>query len=1490
MSLFSPRESGNPDAQRYIWLNVNNYTADMIRDYSTGSPISQNTATWSVTFEKQTIEWRGISFTITLTNKTQTEQPAPYLKIDSGMYHPNWNAAGGDSVWRHVRNYTNHDSYGLRMESVSYPSVKNPATDYFGNKNAIYGINWFAPCLTVDNYAANTFVGEGLQMMSVSTNYPYPFKIYGEFDASTLKAYFRIDANVDLPDVGIIDKFQPGEVRSWKVWLRFENYNNMCLFDSPLTRHGSPSYRKVAALRSYEPYFLWYWDKHGDPNHGPRVSGRIYGVKLAGPSAPKSYFNAKDNPRRYFLFTTQDKINLNGALPLPGQSYVNPQNVTGWKELLNGIIDVATLKTYGYKAAMLFNVSGWGNNDAGGNPSYFTNLPINLRNTLSELKKWETDNSFRIIFAADNAMNKINLGSYSDAAINFDNNNPQHVDSLLNNYNNGGLKSVSGLSMLDLPLTTIKKYVNTYLESWRSLFGSISFVGENRQENSLYDFAVPSYIDRSEFLTADYSKGGRDWFLDMLMQGADPWVFMPLDSWYADYGNSDQTRAAYDAYAQYIENKHQVIPVTIGRIVKSECLYPKKLDWKDDFVIYSSITPSGNDSVCRAGDGVLNRKICLPDDLHKSYTSNSPAITNMLGLYQFDAYYDWSMPGDTKQSWVPCSSIGGELKSMSGDSLLWLYQDDKLQKAKQTLSNNLQGIYRPGGAYIPASYASDIFHNFELSITLDNGTNRQVAVGFGLEMYDVNDTRLVRSSPGSGLQSRTLRNWWIWVQDQVNPGWSTNKTVDQQSAYLQQAWADRWLYYMQQLNVTIRSVRPNIRKIGFYGAVPENNGWRLDGLNFGKSNPEQTNTASQTEMMHWDAWIKAFDFLAPSLYLFQPTANYEVPLQITDQGRKQGDPIQERLFYLLCLRDNLEIGRIANKQVDVFAWPRYLRGETVINNNIGDFLTRSVYTAGCQGVIWWAIVGNRQATLSEMALIQNSFYDAANFINARVAAHKLTVAPPDPITIENFDINDVILSINPTTQTIPGYGSKIPAQYQSATEIAKYGKYRITSIGGTTRIDTIEGFGLPRYTYTKTGAVGDKFPVDYAKYEVVAIANSVTGTVTLPQNLTKYDNLEITIRDPSFTNVGYPHTTVEDTFEWVNSGMPSHLSQVHHANVVCGGIGQERLYPSYQELTAPVYQAKFIVPKSSVFYDKVNSTIDYSLYIDSGNKNLSLPYPNAILYLESKNQLLIGGYGGVIVIDTTTNAITKLAIDTDKILQIKDMKQYENIVYILDDSAIYKYDVDTGEIVADITLGLPKKLYSIISIHGKTLAVGGSDGIYARQIDGSSYVKVLTSSSPITQMISPDAGFAVSDNSTIYSTTDGYTWSNLGKIQSKVINRIVKYKNKILVATNTGLYQDNGSFYSGKVQLQLLNILGDLDASAAISVNDIYSTNNACYIALGDGRYVQYTNDFAVVTSKLDTVHRVVKTDAELYLFGGNKYQITSETFVRRLATGAIMR
>jgi len=1455
MGLFSPREVGNPNNQRYIWLDPNDYAVDIVKDSSNGTPLSNNPSVWNVSVIKDLKEWRGINLSITVKNISQIEQSAPFVRIFSGMYHPNWNAAGSDSYFRHVINYMNHDSYGMRSDTNSYPIIKNPATDKIGKSSAIYGINWFAPCLSIDSYKLGV-PAWGTQMMSVSTNYEYPFKIYGDFDPISLKAYFRIEGNVNIDGIGVVDKIKPGESRTWSVWLRYEECNQSTPY------YGSNSYRKIAALRSYEPYFVWYWNTYGDSSLGPRISGRIYGIDLAGPSAPKAYFSPKDNARRYFLFSTQDKKSLEGRLPLPGQQVVNPGLVSGWKQLLDSIIDVDTLKLYGYQAVMLLNISGWGNFDLGSNPAFFTNLPINLRNTLSELKKWEKENSMRIIFSANNVLNKVNLGDFSQSAVDFDINNPIHSEFEKANFNQGGLRSASGLSLFGMPQIISTQLLQDYISKWRSDYQSVSMSSGYRTENKIYSYVVPGYLDRSEFMTADYLKGGRDWFLDMLLQGADPWVYMPISQWYADYGNSISTENLYDKYVEKIEKDHHAVVVTIGRIVRNECLLPKKLNWKQQFVTYSSLQVSDdNQSVCKLGDPVLGgKKICSAEDIHKNYSSNIPNGINysILEYNQYTGLHDSSVG----HSWYPSLGRNGDIVANSGDSLLWLYQQDKLDKAKQTITNNVNDI-------IPYSFSGDLWLSWDSYLFKDASTidKININVGSGLEMYNLfQQNAFIRSTNGSGLSSRTLRDWWSWVLDQVDPGWNSNKTTDQQNAYLQTSWCDRWSFWMEETIKHIRQIRPNIKKIGLRGAAPQKGIWSVDGLDYGKVDPDTQDQYKDLEDSYWIKWLSLFDYIGYALYFPNNILDYDAAYSYSSPQRRGSDPIQSKIFHILSIKNCFDVCRKANKLFIPFISNSHTSVSGYINSNTSGFLYKSLYTSGVHGSIWWNLVNDHSSAVSVLGNIQQNWYPVANFIDYKNSSFLVDIDPPSPIKNNNL-------------------GSS------SDNYLAKYGITKIVSLGGKKRKDTIDGFGVQRYDKKITGSVGDVFPYDYSGDSIIAIANSIDGTFVLSKAIDKYNKIEVDIVNSSLSNAGMPHWVIEDTFEWINSGMPSHLSQVHHANVISGGIAGEKISPGLQESTAPAFQAKYIIPCNTDWYDKVNSTIDYNLVLDSDNRNLSLPYSNCILHIRELKQVFVGGYGGILVINTLSKDITNLDIKSDRILLIKDIKKYNNTVYILDESKLYFFDILDYKIKADTAVGLPKKLHSMISIFGSNLVIGAEDGIYARKSASSNWKKVVSTTAPVNIMSSPDAAFAVSDNGESYYSTDGFTWNRVGVVNNKVVNKIQKHRSQTLFATTNGLYQDGGSFYTKNLSLQLLDILNDAEKSSKISINDIDSDFNKAIIGLSDGRYFLYNGEFYLQDdSKLASIHKVLILDNDIWLFGHEQFRVVSESFIRRLATGLSIR
>jgi hypothetical protein len=390
--------------------------------------------------------------------------------------------------------------------------------------------------------------------------------------------------------------------------------------------------------------------------------------------------------------------------------------------------------------------------------------------------------------------------------------------------------------------------------------------------------------------------------------------------------------------------------------------------------------------------------------------------------------------------------------------------------------------------------------------------------------------------------------------------------------------------------------------------------------------------------------------------------------------------------------------------------------------------------------------------LSVLGDIQTNWYPVTSFISSRNQSYNLDVTSPSPVST--------------------GVGASVG---ESVSNIAKYGKYGIVSLGGKTKRDTIEGFGVQRYSVPISGAVGDQFPSDYSQYEIIGIANSVDGTIELPKALKKYNRVEMSIVNPAFINVGAPHWVLEDTMEWINSGMPSHLSQVHHSNIICGGIAGERISPGLLNLTAPAYQAEYVIPCNSEWYDKVNSTVDYNVFVDFSNRGLSIPYANSVISVPEMNSVFAGGYGGVLVISTVTKEVNRLTIKPDRPLLIKDMKKYNDLVYMLDESKLYILNTTTGKITADTATGLADRLHSFAVIFGSNLVIGAKDGIYARKAASTTWKKVVSISSPVNIITSPDAVMAVADNGEAYYSTDGFNWSRSGVVNDSIVNKVQKH-------------------------------------------------------------------------------------------------------------------
>ena len=185
------------------------------------------------------------------------------------------------------------------------------------------------------------------------------------------------------------------------------------------------------------------------------------------------------------------------------------------------------------------------------------------------------------------------------------------------------------------------------------------------------------------------------------------------------------------------------------------------------------------------------------------------------------------------------------------------------------------------------------------------------------------------------------------------------------------------------------------------------------------------------------------------------------------------------------------------------------------------------------------------------------------------------------------------------------------------------------------------------------------------------------------------------------------------------------------------------------------------------------------------------------------------------------------------------------------------------------------------------LIICGEDGIYARRSTQDEWQKVVSTEGPVEVLTTPDAAFAVDTTGDIWYSTEGFFWNRIGNSGDLIINQITKHRSQLFIASNKGAYSDYGSFYSGSVSLSLIDMFNDLEESAEVCVNSIVSSSNEAVFGLSDGRYITLSSIFSInENSLLDTIHKVLVVNSDLWLFGFDTFKVQKEGIVRRLASG----
>ncbi len=680
-------------------------------------------------------------------------------------------------------------------------------------------------------------------IIGFSTDYDKRFKLFGDFDAAgpSGQSYVNMVFYVDDSDYGPKDSdfFSPGENRTFNIWLRLDNGWYDALFyglwrginneDGTLDTsvpyyigNANPtSYRGdydgnpqsgprvvgdmfyISSLRTLEPYIRYMRSLNSHPV--PKINGRIYGITMADSSQDTSFIGGLENNRRYYSWnpTTKQRVSNSST-----RSDINPANTTGWKQLLESMVDASTLKSYGYKAVLLFDAAGWGNSDNGNMTGLYKNMPSKLKSTVYQIRLWEIENEMEVLFYMPSGIRKVQTGDYSSPNENANINDissygdfnlstaekysiPNANDSEINNnIYNGIMRFSSGIVMDESSSLLNEEWVKSYISSWQTLrpeyYITLSpeklpisssknimmysrdsnFVARIGYEcdNPLYDFqyntnSLSSGVDSSGRI------GGRCVLLDLTKPGNEPWIICDIDDWKNEFGDNDSTLNSYDQYVSFIEDKYQVAVITKNRIVSIESKFYARRS-KKIFKLYPHIALFGDlDSYVETSPGVFDfigaterayeaNNVEIPDNAEHSrlvlhYESN---FKNYVSPYCFVS----NSPADELDpDFFYLTSNSNDrrydfiLPRYGGQIREWLLDQDYLDFAKDFYVKKLDKV--DSNLYVPTDWDGIIVIDYE-SVTMNWMTACNLSGGLYYYEYSI-------YNGGAGTY-KALYSWW----------------------------------------------------------------------------------------------------------------------------------------------------------------------------------------------------------------------------------------------------------------------------------------------------------------------------------------------------------------------------------------------------------------------------------------------------------------------------------------------------------------------------------------------------------------------------------------------------------------------------------------------------------------------------------------------------------------------------------------------------------
>jgi fibronectin type 3 domain-containing protein len=436
----------------------------------------------------------------------------------------------------------------------------------------------------------------------------------------------------------------------------------------------------------------------------------------------------------------------------------------------------------------------------------------------------------------------------------------------------------------------------------------------------------------------------------------------------------------------------------------------------------------------------------------------------------------------------------------------------------------------------------------------------------------------------------------------------------------------------------------------------------------------------------------------------------------------------------------------------------------------------------------------------------------------------------------------------------------------------------------------------------------DLYPQIYSEYEIVPHIPSLTisdadgmvsanvsdGLFEVFGTINKYDRFLVDIKNASFKGQPeYTHKEIDDELDMINSGLSLGLAEVQQSNLIKTNLFFERIWPGEQDepdscnldMVSP-YNMFYYIPNTNTWYDTLNSTIDYKEQVNFSETSISVPYVTAALYVLEASSVLVGYNKGVVAISTLDLSMSIVNFGGDNEF-VRDIKSFDKL-YILTDSRLYASD-DNG-LTWDLDnemIGVTGQFIQINKI-ANVLVILTKDGVFYRNESTNRWEQVL-SGDGFDLSASGSYIVAIAGGNDAYYSRNGYSWERSGDIPDVKVNCMVPYKNIMLLGTNSGLRLDNSTFYTQNPATGLVDIADDLVLSEDIQINAVVVADSGEEYVSGasDGMFYLWNGISHTATdSGLGAIQYVVYVDGDYWLFGYDKFVVSSILYPMKISTG----